>query len=355
MKKKLVGTLFLSLFFTFFFSNEILAKSHSKCWYQESGVLKNNIPPRLQWNENFGYCGEVSFISAGLYYGQYMSQYTARAVASQNTPQYLQKSQLMLGKNDQYAAARMHLNAIEWNTDNEQNTPQFLAWVKANVLKGYPVAIGVYTNEYFFYGKTNANAGDSEFDHIVQVFGIGSNHPFSQSGYYTDDVIYFSDNGLWDPGASPPYIFSYPFALFQASRKQANCKNGEIYSLSNDGSNYGIAITGVIDVNGDTLPVRLETNFNDEKPEIKEGTNIQPVPMPLTLTITVSNLEPHVQYNLYRYHDLNSVPHSFFNAQAGNAYEHWPIQIDVGTTFVMTENIQSNEVAVYRAVKATAP
>ncbi len=34
---------------------------------------KLDIPPRFQWNANNGYCGEVSFISAGLYYGQYCS------------------------------------------------------------------------------------------------------------------------------------------------------------------------------------------------------------------------------------------------------------------------------------------
>lgn len=34
---------------------------------------KLDIPPRYQWNANNGYCGEVSFISVGLYYGQYCS------------------------------------------------------------------------------------------------------------------------------------------------------------------------------------------------------------------------------------------------------------------------------------------
>ena len=37
--------------------------------------LKNDIPLRIQWDANSGYCGEVSMISAGLYYGQYLSQY----------------------------------------------------------------------------------------------------------------------------------------------------------------------------------------------------------------------------------------------------------------------------------------
>ena len=40
------------------------------------------IPPRRQWEGNGGYCGETVMISAGLYYGQYVSQYDARAFAS---------------------------------------------------------------------------------------------------------------------------------------------------------------------------------------------------------------------------------------------------------------------------------
>ena len=42
----------------------------------------NKIPPRYQWEHNGGYCGETSMISAGLYYGQYLSQYDVRTIAS---------------------------------------------------------------------------------------------------------------------------------------------------------------------------------------------------------------------------------------------------------------------------------
>ena len=67
------------------------------------------IPSRLQWNGNYGYCGEVSFISAGLYYGQYLSQYDARAIASKNARQSITSSQLLLGVNDEYAARSLRL------------------------------------------------------------------------------------------------------------------------------------------------------------------------------------------------------------------------------------------------------
>src|ERR1700722_11587714 len=68
----------------------------------------NDIPPRLQWMANHGYCGEVALISAGLYYGQYASQYDARALASDGLPQNEGKSQLLLGGNDRRAARLRH-------------------------------------------------------------------------------------------------------------------------------------------------------------------------------------------------------------------------------------------------------
>jgi hypothetical protein len=46
-----------------------------------ANLFKLNIPTRLQWEENDGYCGEVSLISGGLYFGQYGSQFDTRVMA----------------------------------------------------------------------------------------------------------------------------------------------------------------------------------------------------------------------------------------------------------------------------------
>jgi len=318
------------------------------CTIADANSCKNNIPPRLQWVNNNGYCGEVSLISAGLYYGQYISQYDIRAIAGKNAPQ--NKTQLLIGGNDSYAATQLHLNSIEWDTDDEEDTDDFLAWVKQNVAKGYPVAIGVYMNQYLFHDNPDPTAGDSDYDHIVPVIGIDSNYPLTDPNYYSDDVLHFSDNGVW-MSDNPPYLFSYGFDEFQASRKDANAKDGEIYSVSDDASNYGIAITGVMDLNGDTLPVRISTNYNFETPDIANGSK-RPLPTPLVLTITISGLQPNVVYNLYRYNTIDSVPNSNFNAS--KALEHWQFTAS-GSTHVMIERINSNEIAIYRAVKATAP
>jgi hypothetical protein len=88
---------------------------------------------------------------------------------------------------------------------------------------------------------------------------------------------------------------------------------------------------------------------------MKEGSNTRPGSSPLTLTITVSNLKPNVTYNLYRYNSAASVPNSGFNKNASKALQKWPIKIASGSTFVSRTTIQSNEIAIFRAVPSTAP
>ncbi|MFM6171542.1 MAG: hypothetical protein ACKPB4_05300, partial [Sphaerospermopsis kisseleviana] len=70
-----------------------------------------DLPLRKQWNANGGYCGEASLISAGMHFGQYCSQFTAREAASPRAKQSDPKSQLLVGVNDRRAAKAMKLEA----------------------------------------------------------------------------------------------------------------------------------------------------------------------------------------------------------------------------------------------------
>ena len=319
-------------------------------------TASNPLPPRIQWNANDGYCGETSFVSAGLYYGQYISQYDARALASNNMKQNLTSSQLLLGVNDAAAAKAMHLSAVTFSASRQTTTASFLNWVKSNVIAGAPVIIGVFMNQYRFYGTTTASAGDSEYDHIVTVTGITSTHPLTTPvAYYSDDVITFNDNGLWTGGGNgaPQNTFTYTLGTFATTRRNANTKTGPVYSLSN-GQDYGIAITGVIDQSRETVPVRLTTSVNSESPVMTNGSTTRPVAKPVTLTITVSSLKPGTTYTLYRYNAMSAVPDDKFNANAAKAAQKWTITA-TGSTYTMTQTIMSNEIAVYRAVPVGAP
>jgi len=338
-----------------FRANQLLQAASATVAKTYSSV--NQLPPRIQWNANYGYCGEVSLISAGLYYGQYISQYDARAIASKNARQNLESSQLLLGVNDVATAKAMHLSATAFNTAQQPNSTAFLTWVKSNVTAGSPVVIGVFQNQSRFYGLRNLYAGDAEYDHIVTVTGITSKYALTgTTKYYADDVLTFNDHGLWTktPNGQPQNAFSYSFGTFATTRQRANATAGPVYSLKS-GADYGIAITGIIDVNRETVPVRLTTSTNAETPAMIPGTNIRPAPKPVTLTITVSNLKPGTTYTLYRYNTMANVPDSKFNANATKAAQKWTIKIASGTTYTMTQTIKSNETAVYRAVPVGAP
>ena len=72
-------------------------------------------------------------------------------------------------------------------------------------------------------------------------------------------------------------------------RQQANAETAPVYSLKN-GIDYGIAITDIIDLSHETVPVRLTTSTNAEIPAMVNGSNARPAATPVTLTITVSDL-----------------------------------------------------------------
>lgn len=305
-----------------------------------SAEARNDIPPRLQWNANFGYCGETSFISAGLYYGQWASQYDVRAIASHGRPQNRQRSQLLLGVNAMRAAKLMHLDAVPWN-DASASPLSFIGWIAQNVAAHRPVIIGVYTNEYRFYGKTNPQAGDPSYDHIVPVVAAGSGK------------VTFSDNGLWGPPR--PYLFTYPYSTFARTRAQANARSAPQYSLPLGVRDYGIAIVGISDPRHETLPVRIATSVNYEKPAMRNHSTVRPKAMPLVLTVTVSGLRAGTNYTLYRYDRFSDVPDVRFNANASRASKHWSIRLTSGSSFSVREGIMSDQVAVYRAVPSSGP
>jgi hypothetical protein len=312
---------------------------------------RNPIPPRLQWNENGGYCGEVCFISAGLYFGQYVSEYDARAALGLHVRQ--NTTEILLGWNDLPTAAHLRLAAVEWNPNGDPRTPRsFLAWVKRQVVLGRPVAVGVYDNEARFVGRDRASNGDETYDHIVSVVGVGSHHPLLGRRSYADDTLLFSDNGLWGLGPTRRYFFRVKFSEFPADRTQSNAPGGRIYSLPSGVPNYGIAFTGIVDPKHETVPVRLTTNINFESPQIIDHTNRRPPGRPVTLTITVSKIVPGRTYRLYRYDAWSKVPKSEFNRHANVAAQSWTIQISSGSTYRFKQTIDSNDIAIYRAVPA---
>lgn len=315
-----------------------------------SNTASLDIEPRLQWNANYGYCGETSLISAGMHFGQYASQWTVRDLASPGVDQTEQESQLLLGVNDLAAATRMRLSAIAYDSQGQRSTPQFLAWVKSQIVRGWPVIIGVLINST---ESDIAGPGDEEYDHIVPVLGVSSASRLSAGDrrYRPTDVLVFSDND----GDVPSSIYRPTFRAFQRSRSSANQAGAPMYSLLNHPRNYGIAITGIQDPEHVTIPVRLTSSLDGEGAQEQERLTAPPTPLPMVLTATVTIPDQAVAYRVYAYDDFDKVPISDFNAAAGNAIASWTIPPGAGPTWTMQIPIMSNQTRAFRAVAVTAP
>jgi hypothetical protein len=315
-----------------------------------------DIPPRRQWNANSGYCGETSFISAGLYFGQYCSQFTARSLASPGVPQSLESSQLLLGINDVEAARKMRLEAVPFYSHTQHDTAEFFAWLESAFMRGHVVILGVFNNTR---ALDEDDRGSGLYDHIVPMLELGARIRLDAEVRRSrpSDVITFSDNGLYGPIGDPPrrpMRYSYRLRTFPRTRSAANARRGPIYSLRPSPENFAVAITGIVDLDGVTIPVRLTSSLDGE-PEMTHGSDTPPAPIPLTLTATVTIPDQSVAYTLYRYDDFAQVPAAGFNASADRAVQTWEIPAGSGPTFTTTIDTMSDATVVLRAVPQSAP
>lgn len=335
------------------------------------------IPVRLQWNANYGYCGESSFIGAGMRLGQYTSQWTARNLASGGADQWDQGSQLLLGSAPQgnalTAASAMRLKATAINTTT-QSTASYLAWIKQQVVGGNSVIMGVYNNVNILGESGN---GDPDYDHIVPVTGIGSQQPLSGSNastYYSSDTITISDNGLYTPhpnsepnvpgnSANNPAgsaLYTYEFGKFQKTRSQANSgySVADLYSVRKTAPNFAASVSGVVDnTEGGpvTVPVSLTASVSNEGFQDEDYMYTAPAASPLTLTATVQIPDQSKTYTLYRYDSFSDVPRLNFNANADRAAQSWTIAPNSGATISKTIATTTGATEVFRAVPTTAP
>lgn len=306
------------------------------------------LGPRVQWENNDGYCGETSTIMAGLVFGQYFSQYDLRIIYSNSQDnagngytQYLVTD--TPSQDDQYTATQLRLNYVEWD-NSVRDTTKYLAWVKYYVRRNIPVTICILVN----------GGSDQQYDHIVTVLSITSK--YNDDLYHADDIISFDDHYSNDPNK---YLYTYTFSAFQATRSAANKGSAPPYSLLSNANqgNFGIAHTGVTDPNKYTLPVRVSTNLNYESPVASDSRNSfapRPTPVNLLLTVTVLSLTPGVTYNIYKFTDEKLVPTTNFNsASTGIAVK--TTFTATTSTYSFTENITSNQKAIYRCVSSTSP
>jgi hypothetical protein len=406
------------------------------------------VKPFYQWENNDGYCGEVSLIHAGMANGQFMSQFNERLVcgtglsqsgvpgacaAHNNVPNY--NAQVLIedpgtgvsGPNPYADAALCAANArlaavtfpYETAATGKPGYQQYMSWIKAQVIAGRQVTIGVLLN----------GGSDPQYDHEVSVLMIGTNHAPDDPTYYPDDVLYFDDHGVYTlsgtkwgknpaipPGAGDdtvgctPYVYGYPFASLAQTRAGANRRDAQGYSIIlpaaksiqvyTGGNGYkpltvtgphdfAISVSGPVDTSGETLPVAVQiaaatttkgtpnpmdpiAGWNYENPMIGKnllGNSCTDKPPSrwmgkVVLEATATGLTPGIGYNLYEY-EFSNVSGTGTGAALAvptgnfNANASMAKRVTgftaIGTTFATSVTVTSDKIVVFRAVPASAP
>jgi hypothetical protein len=245
------------------------------------------VSPFYQWENNNGYCGEVSMMEAALNNGEWMSQYNARLVcgsglsqsgpngfcrAHHGTPDFnaqvlIESPNTGVSGPNRYADAagclsnsRLHATTYDY-TRQPPGMPgyeDYMQWVKGEVMRGDQVTVALLDG-----------GGDPQEDHEVTVVKIGTNHclvagpdntcaRFDNSQYFGDDVLYIEDHGAETanpdtnpaipPGAGSsngctPYLYGYSFDTLAKTVAQENQLVNE-GSLPGGKQAYAIVIPG---------------------------------------------------------------------------------------------------------------
>ncbi|MFM9106277.1 MAG: hypothetical protein ACKOWF_06220 [Chloroflexota bacterium] len=279
------------------------------------------IPPRLQWNQHHGYCGECSIQQAALLFGAYVSQEACRALLGS------QRREVLLGVNDLRVLAALQFAAEEFPF-RRLPSPQFerwFGWTTAHLAAGHPVLFSCFVR----------GMDDPDYDHIMLATGCDAARP---GRYAPGDRLVFNDN----------------FSLRPRVRRAATLPDAR--SMRGNGArhrfcvpraiDYGCAVAGIIDDTGRALPVRVLLDGARE-PNVIAGQ----APATLRARVGIAGLVPGAAYVLYRYDDCRDVPAGDY---AASRYATARPFAAAATAAAFDDAIRSDGMAIYRCLPAGA-
>lgn len=276
------------------------------------------IPPRLQWRDRAGYCGECSIQQAALYFGNYVSQYVCRQIIDPT-----QQQDVLVRVNADQVLDALKLTYADFDSDKTP-TPHYkpyLEWTKHHLHQGHPVIITVFDQDDDF----------RDYDHIVLAVGFHADDPRK---YHPRDMLIFNDNFKTDPERRE-------FKTLHDTRDMKG-NGAKHYFCIPEEYGFGCAITGIRDETKSLLPVRVSVDQHKE-PDVVDGEK----PETLKLTVTASDLKPGQAYVMYRYDDHRQVPTKDYAKSRHHSARKF---VAKKTTHVFVDECPSNGVSMYRCL-----
>jgi hypothetical protein len=276
-----------------------------------------DIPPRLQWDENSGYCGEVSIQSIALFYGAYISQYRIRAIIDPS-----QEQDTLVPHNSGPIFDALRLNYAAWNSNSARPQYQpFLVWVKGHLAQKHPVIFDVFSQ----------GLDDPDYDHIITATGFTSP---DTTIYHDTDTLVFNDNYAATP-------FTRTFGSLPDTRSMNGNGAAYTYCLPRD-FDYGCAVTGIKDDSGTALPVYVAVDQWNEPNLV-----LSAAPVPMSAVVTIRSLTAGSDYVLLRYNSYQTVP---TNNYLASSYSKATYFSATGATRSINDTFLSDATVIYRCI-----
>lgn len=301
--------------------SEVIAKGPGVS--QATGVTGQlPIPPRLQWPDRAGYCGECAIQQAALHYGNYVSQFVCRQIIDPD-----QQEDVLVQVNADRVLKSLRLKYEDFPTDDTA-APQFrsyLQWTKRHLNQGHPVIMTVYYR----------NESARDYDHIVLATGFKAK---SLEDYQSTDVLVFNDMFDTKPQRRE-------FRTLDDTREMQGNGAEHDFCVPQE-YDFGCAITGIDDQSGALLPVRVQVDRNDE-PDVVDDER----PVEMKLKVTVRELNTGTSYILYRFSDYKHLPTSEYSKAMPVSQRRFVAKREVHE---FTDTCQSDSAAFYRCLPIAA-
>lgn len=269
------------------------------------------IKPRIQWDNDGGYCGSSTIQQIALNYGTYISQDLCRKAIG--------NEEILLGINAYKVLEELSFEYDNWNPINFiPQSKKYTQWIKENIKKNYPVMIGVYTR----------NGNNKWYDHIIPVTGY-----ISSDDNTNNDYLLF--NSCWDNK-----IYSFKISEMINTRKNSCIKKK--FSIPKY-VNFGCAILGIKDPLKITKPVRIITDNNYEP-----NTLIGEFPVSINGQLEISDLEINKKYIVFRYNNYKDLPEDNYQ---NSEYKDYEIFTSEGISKKYDIEFMSNSFTSYRCIE----
>lgn len=275
-------------------------------YVNQSGLRLLGIPGRIQFDQNNGYCGELSLQMIMLKHGVWIPQSAARSASG---------GEMLLGVNYDRGCNNLGVKFVSFNGNNYKS---FVTFAKQHLLQDRGVVQAVQLS----------GSSDKEYAHIIPAVGIKYSNA---SGYDGNDTLYVNTD--YSTKAVQRKVSGYSSSNGQKGVEQG----GSIPS----NTKWGVAVIGPKYM-GIGPPVEIYGLSRSREPGLGSSGST-------SATLRVRKLTSGKKYNIYKYTNSGSVPNSSNAKPNGTPWKSFTAS---GNTYTANVSLPSNQLGYYVCVAA---